>query len=92
MNGVIIEVLFINFLQGDSSLYAFEISEEFPHFYELSTVHCNGPHKAFSFLPKKCVNVRDVEFAKAACLTATTIEHFSFTVPRVKVGVFIFLK
>ncbi|CAH1390008.1 unnamed protein product [Nezara viridula] len=70
---------------GDSTIYAFEVSSEAPYLNPLSHHRCGSLHQGLSFLPKNCVDVTQVEFAKALRLTNTTIEPLSFTVPRIKV-------
>ena len=74
------------FSQGDTSILAFEISEEFPHLFALSTTTPEGLHQGLALMPKCTCDVRKVEFARAWRLTQTTIEPISFTVPRAKVS------
>ena len=73
-------------MQGDSTVYAFEVSRQDPYISHLS--HCKpaGLHQGVSFLPKNLCDVRKVEFAKAWRLTPNSVEPLSFTVPRVKVS------
>lgn len=77
------------FIQGDSTIYAFEVTEETPFICPLSHHRCNNLHQGLSFLPKNVCDVSNVEFAKALRLTNNTIEPLSFTVPRIKVSVLI---
>jgi len=72
-------------VQGDSTVYAYEVSTDTPHLSELSNFKADCVHQALSFLPKCCVNVRSVELARAMRLTANTIEPVTFRVPRLKV-------
>ncbi|XP_014280397.1 coronin-7 isoform X2 [Halyomorpha halys] len=74
--------------RGDSTIYAFEVSSEAPYLNPLSHHRCGSLHQGLSFLPKNCVDVTQVEFAKALRLTNTTIEPLSFTVPRIKSDLF----
>lgn len=74
--------------RGDSTIYTFEVSSEAPHLNPLSHHRCGSLHQGLSFLPKNCVDVSQVEFAKALRLTNTTIEPLSFTVPRIKSDLF----
>ncbi|KAL1116265.1 hypothetical protein AAG570_005760 [Ranatra chinensis] len=74
--------------RGDSTIYAFEMSEEAPYLNPLSHHRCGSLHQGLSFLPKCSCDVSSVEFAKALRLTNTTIEPLSFTVPRIKSDLF----
>jgi coronin-7 len=76
--------------KGDSTIYAFEITEETPYICPLSHHRCNNLHQGLSFLFKNVCDVSNVEFAKALRLTNNTIEPLSFTVPRIKVDKLIF--
>lgn len=71
--------------QGDSTIYAFEITDEAPHICPLSHHRCSTLHQGLSFLTKNHCDVTAVEFAKALRLTNNTVEPLSFTVPRIKV-------
>lgn len=71
--------------QGDSTIYAFEITDEAPHICPLSHHRCATSHQGLSFLTKNHCDVSAVEFAKAFRLTNNTVEPISFTVPRIKV-------
>lgn len=72
-------------LQGDRKVIAYEIADEHPYFFSLSNYIADSLHQALAFLPKRQVDVRNVEFAKALRLTTTKVEPVSFTVPRIKV-------
>lgn len=74
--------------RGDSTLYAFEVSEEAPFLCPLSHHRAASLHQGLSFLPKNCCDVASVEFAKALRLTNNSIEPLSFTVPRIKLDLF----
>lgn len=78
--------------KGDSTIYAFEITEEAPYICPLSHHRCNTLHQGLSFLPKNICDVSNVEFAKALRLTNNTIEPLSFTVPRIKVIFIIYVQ
>lgn len=71
--------------QGDSTIYAFEITDEAAHICPLSHHRCSNSHQGLSFLTKNYCDVSSVEFAKALRLTNNCIEPLSFTVPRIKV-------
>nr|CAI5857098.1 unnamed protein product [Callosobruchus analis] len=74
--------------RGDSTIYAFEITEESPHICPLSHHRSSTLHQGLSFLPKNVCDVSNVEFAKALRLTNNSIEPLSFTVPRIKTDLF----
>ncbi|XP_070161434.1 coronin-7 isoform X2 [Polyergus mexicanus] len=74
--------------RGDSTIYAFEITEEPPYCCPLSHHRCCSLHQGLSFLPKNKCDVAIVEFASALRLTNNTIEPLSFTVPRIKSELF----
>ncbi|XP_031625117.1 coronin-7 isoform X2 [Contarinia nasturtii] len=74
--------------KGDSTIYAFEITDEAPHICPLSHHRCATSHQGLSFLTKNHCDVSSVEFAKAFRLTNNTIEPLSFTVPRIKSELF----
>ncbi|KAG5892782.1 hypothetical protein JTB14_032658 [Gonioctena quinquepunctata] len=74
--------------KGDSTIYAFEITEETPYICPLSHHRCSSLHQGLSFLPKNVCDVSNVEFAKALRLTNNSIEPLSFTVPRIKTDLF----
>nr|CAD7430472.1 unnamed protein product [Timema monikensis] len=74
--------------KGDSTIYAFEITEEAPYICPLSHHRCVTLHQGLSFLPKNVCDVGSVEFARALRLTNNTIEPLSFTVPRIKSDLF----
>lgn len=74
--------------KGDSTIYAFEITEEAPYICPLSHHRCGSLHQGLSFLPKNVCDVSNVEFAKAFRLTNNSIEPLSFTVPRIKTDLF----
>ncbi|XP_045479141.1 coronin-7 isoform X1 [Harmonia axyridis] len=74
--------------KGDSTIYAYEITEEAPHICPLSHHRCPSLHQGLSFLPKNTCDVAAVEFAVALRLTNNTIEPLSFTVPRIKTELF----
>lgn len=80
-------IFVLNFyFKGDSTIYAFEVTEEAPHCCPLSHHRCSTLHQGLSFLPKNKCDVASVEFASALRLTNNTIEPLSFTVPRIKVS------
>lgn len=74
--------------KGDSTIYAFEVTDEVPYICPLSHHRCTSLHQGLSFLPKNQCDVTIVEFAKAFRLTNNAVEPLSFTVPRIKSELF----
>lgn len=74
--------------KGDSTIYAYEVCSESPYLFPLSHHKCPNSHQALAYLPKFVCQVKDVEFLRSLRLTPTVIEPLSFTVPRVKMGLF----
>lgn len=72
--------------RGDTTIYAYEVTDEAPYFCPLSHHRCSSLHQGLSFLPKNQCDVKIVEFAKCYRLTSSSIEPLSFTVPRLKVN------
>ncbi|XP_063970323.1 coronin-7-like [Lytechinus pictus] len=70
--------------KGERLVSCVEILKEEPYFFTLSNYASPEGHQAFSFLPKMCCVVKDVEFMRALKLSKTTIEPVHFTLPRVK--------
>ena len=60
------------------------MSEDHPHLFPLSHHKSSAALQGLALLPKNVCVVRDVEFARFICLTSSSIEPLSFTVPRVK--------
>lgn len=73
-------------MQGDSTVYVYEVTEEAPYLCPLSHHRMDSLHQGLSFLPKNVCNISGVEFAKALRLTNNTIKPVSYTVPRIKVS------
>ena len=73
------------FLQGDNTIFTFEVSDEPPHLFPFASISLEGVHQGISLLPKTACNVRQVEIAKLWRLTQNSVEPVSVTVPRVKV-------
>lgn len=71
--------------KGDTTIYAYEVTEEAPYLCPLSHHRCSSIHQGLSFLQKNQCDVSSVEFAKCYRLTNNSIEPLSFTVPRIKV-------
>lgn len=80
---------FLNTIQGDGTLFAYEMSSTPSHINALSHCRFDSLHQAISFLPKIVCNISEVEFARAWRLTPTHVEPVSFTVPRVKVKFYV---
>lgn len=74
--------------KGDSTIYAYEVTEDAPYLCPLSHHRCSSLHQGLSFLPKNQCDVTIVEFAKCLRLTSNSVEPLSFTVPRLKTELF----
>ncbi|KAL9973088.1 hypothetical protein ACROYT_G019500 [Oculina patagonica] len=74
--------------KGETTVFAYEISEEPPHIFELSHYRTKEPYQAVAFLPKTVCNIKEVEFARAVKLNKTSIDLIMFQVPRVKTEYF----
>ncbi|KAJ7357667.1 Coronin-7 [Desmophyllum pertusum] len=74
--------------KGETTIFAYEISEEPPHIFELSNYRIKEPYQAVAFLPKTVCDIKEVEFARAVKLNKTSIELIMFQVPRVKMEYF----
>ncbi|KAB7497235.1 Coronin-7 [Armadillidium nasatum] len=74
--------------KGDSTIYAYEVGADAPHLFPLSHHKCCSVHQGFVILPKRLCDVRQVEFCRVLRLTQATLEHLSFTVPRIKTEYF----
>ncbi len=76
--------------QGEGTVTTFEVSSDPPHLFALSPYKPSGGglHQGLAFLPKKVVDVRAVEFARAFRLTDSAIEPVAFSVPRVRTALF----
>jgi coronin-7 len=73
--------------KGDSTIFAYEVTDDAPYLCPLSHHRCASLHQGLSFLTKNNCDVRNVEFAKSYRLTNNSIEPLSFTVPRLKVKI-----
>lgn len=71
--------------KGDTTIYAYEVTEDAPYLCPLSHHRCLSIHQGLSFLTKNKCDVSIVEFSKCYRLTNNSIEPLSFTVPRLKV-------
>lgn len=68
--------------KGDGNIRYYEMVDEKPWQFLLSEYKSGTPQKGVGFLPKRAVNVSEIEVAKAFKLTTTQIEPISFKVPR----------
>jgi len=74
--------------KGDTTIYAYEVTEDSPTLCPLSHHRCSSLHQGLSFLPKNQCDVSSVEFAKSLRLTNNSVEPLSFTVPRLRTELF----
>lgn len=80
-------VMFLS-AKGETTIFAYEVSEEPPHLNELSHYGTKNPYQAVAFLPKTVCDIKQVEFARAVKLNKTSIDLITFQVPRVKMEYF----
>ncbi|XP_020609841.1 coronin-7-like [Orbicella faveolata] len=80
-------VIFLS-AKGETTIFAYEISDEPPHIFELSNYRTKEPYQAVAFMPKTVCNIKEVEFARAVKLNKTSIDLIMFQVPRVKTEYF----
>lgn len=67
---------------GDSSVRAFEITDDKNLITDLTTVAGDLPQKGIAFVPKRALDVMDTEVARLLRLTQQAIVPVSFNVPR----------
>lgn len=68
--------------KGDGNIRYFEMVDEKPWQFLLSEYKSSDPQRGIAFLPKRAVNVSEVEVARAFKLHTSMIEPISFRVPR----------
>lgn len=83
-----INVLYL-YAKGEETIYIYEIQEDEPYFQALTPFKPESIHLAIAFMSKIHCDIRSAEISKAYRLTKDNrIEKMSFTVPRVKLGLF----
>lgn len=75
---------FISFyLQGDSNIRYFEITDEAPFVHYINTYQSSEPQRGVGFMPKRGCDVHNNEIARLFKLHSKGLcEVISFTVPR----------
>jgi len=68
--------------KGDGNIRYYEMVDEKPWQFSLSEYKSNEPQRGVAFLPKRAVNVSQVEVARAFKLHTSLVEPISFQVPR----------
>jgi len=68
--------------KGDGNIRYYEMVDEKPWQFLLTEYKSNEPQRGVAFVPKRAVNVTQVEVAKALKLHTTMVEPISFQVPR----------
>ncbi|KCV68362.1 hypothetical protein H696_05278 [Fonticula alba] len=68
--------------KGDTTIRYFEVTDEKPHIHHISNYSGSDPSRGVAFVPKRAVNVNEVEIGRAYRLTTSFIEPISFKVPR----------
>ena len=78
--------------KGERQIQAYEVHPE--HAVEpiakLPSFTAGSPQLGLAFFPKRTVDVKKVEVAKALRLTSKTIEEVTFSIPRNKVSLCVF--
>ncbi|NWQ83004.1 COR1C protein, partial [Columbina picui] len=70
------------FLQGDSSIRYFEITDESPYVHYLNTFSSKEPQRGMGFMPKRGLDVNKCEIARFFKLHERKCEPIIMTVPR----------
>lgn len=68
--------------KGDGNIRYFEVVQDDPYMFTLSDYKSSEPQRGLVFLPKRALNVRENEIARAYKVTPSSVEPISFTVPR----------
>eukprot|EP01121_Diplochlamys_sp_Union-15-3_P016864 TRINITY_DN581_c0_g1_i1.p1 TRINITY_DN581_c0_g1~~TRINITY_DN581_c0_g1_i1.p1 ORF type:complete len:921 (-),score=175.71 TRINITY_DN581_c0_g1_i1:31-2793(-) len=68
--------------KGEGNIKFYEINDNAPFIHHLTDFNTSAPQTGLAFLPKLCVNVRDVEIIRVLKLTKETVEPIQFIVPR----------
>jgi len=68
--------------KGDTSIKYFEVIDEAPHIFELSSYSSTKPHKGVCMLPKMACNIMQCEVARVLRLCNDSVEVVPFKVPR----------
>ena len=72
----------IPFLQGDSSIRYFEITDESPYVHYLNTFSSKEPQRGMGYMPKRGLDVNKCEIARFYKLHERKCEPIIMTVPR----------
>jgi len=68
--------------KGDGNIRYYEMVDEKPWQFLLSEYKSNEPQRGVAFVPKRAVNVTQIEVARAYKLQTSLVEPISFQVPR----------
>jgi coronin-1B/1C/6 len=68
--------------KGDGNIRYYEWVDDETNLYYLSEYKSSDPQRGIGFLPKRAVNVSEVEVARAYKVHPTLVEPISFRVPR----------
>lgn len=75
--------------KGDGTISYYEIVDEAPYAHFLSKFQTSDPQVGVAVLPRRNVDVSNVEIARMYKLTTKNIQPLSFTVPRTRVCILI---
>ena len=68
--------------KGDGNILYYEIVDDKPYQYDISTFGTKNPQSGIAMLPKRAMNVSTCEIARFLKLTPDKVEPISFCVPR----------
>jgi len=68
--------------KGDGNIRYFEIVDNAPFMHSVSEYKSSDPQRGLAFMPKRGVNVNEVEISRGYKLTTSSVEPISFKVPR----------
>eukprot|EP00002_Diphylleia_rotans_P006492 TRINITY_DN1584_c0_g1_i2.p1 TRINITY_DN1584_c0_g1~~TRINITY_DN1584_c0_g1_i2.p1 ORF type:complete len:570 (-),score=131.49 TRINITY_DN1584_c0_g1_i2:1437-3146(-) len=68
--------------KGDGNIRCYEISQEKPHFYDITVFASNDTQRGMCLLPKRGLDVMSCEVNRVLKLSGNNIIPVSFTVPR----------
>ncbi|EPZ31343.1 DUF1900-domain-containing protein [Rozella allomycis CSF55] len=68
--------------KGDGNIRYFEVVNDDPFIYYVSEYKSSEPQRGLGFLPKRGVNVNEIEVCRAFKVNTNMIEPISFKVPR----------
>lgn len=80
------------YLQGDSNIRYFEITDEAPFVHYINTYQSSEPQRGVGFMPKRGCDVHNNEIARLFKLHSKGLcEVISFTVPRKVIIIYVLI-